>query len=71
MSIINRFLERVNEESGKTENRFSLEVLEKKLSYYKKSQDIVSYFLPKMNGKILIKLNDDVIGGSGFTFQRT
>lgn len=45
MGIINRYLERVNEESGKTENRFSLEVLEKKLSYYKKSQDIVSAHL--------------------------
>lgn len=47
MNMIARFLERVNEESGKTENRFSLEILEKKLSHKKSSgggsnQDVVS-----------------------------
>lgn len=45
MHLINNFLERVNEESGKTENKFSLEVLEKKLSWKKgpnNHQEIVS-----------------------------
>lgn len=44
MHLINHFLERVNEESGKTENKFSLQVLEKKLSFKKvNNQEIVSF----------------------------
>lgn len=45
MQLIQQFLQRVNEESGKTENKFGLEVLEKKLAFNKKNmqtQDIVS-----------------------------
>lgn len=45
MQLISQFLQRVNDESGKTENRFGLEILEKKLSSKRKSnqlnQDIV------------------------------
>jgi hypothetical protein len=44
MQLISQFLQRVNDESGKTENRFGLEILEKKLSYKRKlNQDIVGY----------------------------
>jgi hypothetical protein len=58
MNIIARFLERVNKESGKTENRFSLEVLEKKLSSKKgNNRDIVSYcdnvYKQKLNIEII------------------
>lgn len=45
MHLINGFLERVNEESGRTENKFSLKVLEEKLSWKKGpvvNQEIVS-----------------------------
>lgn len=38
MQLISQFLQRVNEESGKTENRFSLDLLEKKLTFNKKHQ---------------------------------
>lgn len=55
MGIINRFLERVNEESGKTENRFSLEILEKRLSFYKKSQDIEDLDLLSSERRIIMK----------------
>lgn len=56
MQLISQFLQRVNEESGKTENRFSLELLEKKLTYsMKQHQDIVDLDLSASERKIVMK----------------
>lgn len=58
MHLIGVFLERVNEESGKTENKYSLKLLEEKLSWKKgpvvnqeivskkRTQKNISYFIP-------------------------
>lgn len=54
MQLIQQFLQRVNEESGKTENKFGLEMLEKKLTFNKKhmhTQDIVSVGYSKQLGE--------------------
>ncbi|GAN06050.1 CNH-domain-containing protein [Mucor ambiguus] len=58
MQLIQQFLQRVNEESGKTENRFGLEVLEKKLTFNKKhmhTHDIDDLDLLSQDRKIILK----------------
>ncbi|KAL7312851.1 RHO1 GDP-GTP exchange protein 2, variant 2 [Mucor circinelloides] len=58
MQLIQQFLQRVNEESGKTENRFGLEILEKKLTFNKKrmhTQEIDDLDLLSEDRKIILK----------------
>ncbi|KAG2229535.1 hypothetical protein INT48_006926, partial [Thamnidium elegans] len=56
MHLINHFLERVNEESGKSENKLSLQVLEKKLSFKKvNNQEIGGLDLLSSDRKIIMK----------------
>ncbi|KAL0142370.1 CNH-domain-containing protein [Mucor lusitanicus] len=58
MQLIQQFLQRVNEESGKTENKFGLEMLEKKLTFNKKhmhTQDIDDLDLLSEDRKIILK----------------
>ncbi|KAK4519709.1 uncharacterized protein ATC70_009949 [Mucor velutinosus] len=58
MKLIQQFLQRVNEESGKTENRFGLEMLEKKLTFNKKhmlTQEIDDLDLLFKERKIILK----------------
>jgi hypothetical protein len=47
MTAIGQYLSRVNEESGKTENRFSLEILQQKLTYRKADSDVVGQIILK------------------------
>ena len=55
MKMIDQFLSRVNEESGITEQKFSLEVLEKKLSFYKKTQEVEDLDLLSDERKVIMK----------------
>ncbi|KAG2210516.1 hypothetical protein INT47_002458 [Mucor saturninus] len=58
MHLINGFLERVNEKSGKTENAFSLKMLEEKLSWKKGpivNQEIEDLDLLSPDRKIIMK----------------
>ncbi|KAI9469053.1 MAG: CNH domain-containing protein [Benjaminiella poitrasii] len=58
MKLIDQFLQKVNEETGKTENRFGLEILEKKLMSIRKNgqnQDINELDLLADDRKIIMK----------------
>ncbi|KAI8636087.1 CNH domain-containing protein [Parasitella parasitica] len=58
MQLIQQFLQRVNEESGKTENTFGLQILEEKLTFNKKNthtQEIDDLDLLSEDRKIVLK----------------
>ncbi|CEP19415.1 hypothetical protein [Parasitella parasitica] len=58
MQLIQQFLQRVNEESGKTENKFGLQILEEKLTFNKKNnntQEIDDLDLLSEDRKIIMK----------------
>ncbi|KAI8889430.1 hypothetical protein K501DRAFT_208418, partial [Backusella circina FSU 941] len=55
MAVIGQYLSRVNEESGKTENRFSLEILQQKLTYRKADPDVDALDLLADERRIILK----------------
>jgi hypothetical protein len=58
MQLISHFLQRVNDESGKTENRFGLEILEKKLSYKRKSNQLNPDIVRQRHYKYTVLIHD-------------